>query len=98
MQCLGSHIWMGQLERLQLGKQLLLRRDYTFSFQYPVDQSSMVTCGAADEHGLSARVVVGNGSRLGGGMLSALRKNKDKSEEAVRKWRGGGACRRQQPT
>jgi hypothetical protein len=33
---------------------------------------------------------VGNGSRLGDGMLSALRKNKHKSEEAVRRWRGGG--------
>jgi hypothetical protein len=31
MQCLGSHFWMGQLERLQLGKQVLMRRDYTCS-------------------------------------------------------------------
>ena len=50
---------------------LLLRR-----FEKTVDQGSMDACGSADEHWLSARVVGGNGSRLSGDMLSALRKKK----------------------
>ena len=50
---------------------LLLRR-----FEKPIDPFSIEACGSADEHRHSSRVVGGNNSRLSGGMLSALRKNK----------------------
>ena len=52
---------------------LLLRR-----VEKPVDHCSMNACGSADEHGHSSRVVGGNGCCRSGGMLSALRKNKNK--------------------
>ena len=65
---------------------LLLRR-----LEKPVDGSSMNAGGAADEHGRSSRVVRGDGSRLSGGMLSALRRNKTASHKTRKKgrWQGG---------
>jgi hypothetical protein len=45
----------------------------------PVDASSIIAGGAADEHGRSSRVFRGDGSRLRGGMLSGLRKNNTKT-------------------
>ncbi len=65
---------------------LLLRR-----LEKPVDGSSIIAGGAADEHGRSARVVRGNSSRLSGGMLFALRKNKTASHKTRKKgrWQGG---------
>ena len=48
---------------------LLLRR-----FKKTVDICSVSTRGTADKHWHSSRVVVGQGSRLGGGKRSALRK------------------------
>ena len=53
---------------------LLLRR-----LVKPVDGSSIIAGGAADENGRSSRVFGGDGSRLSGGMLSGLRKNKTKT-------------------
>ena len=50
----------------------LLRR-----FEKPVDPCSIEACGSADEQWHSERVVGGNGSRLSGGMLSALRKEQN---------------------
>jgi hypothetical protein len=68
---------------------LLLRR-----LEKTVDFSSIIASGAADEHERSSRVVQGDGSRLSGGMLSTLRKNKTKtaSHETKKKgrWQGGG--------
>jgi hypothetical protein len=55
---------------------LLLHR-----LEKPVDGSSPIANGAADEHGRSSRVVRGDGSRLSGGMLSALRRNKTASHK-----------------
>ncbi len=65
---------------------LLLRRH-----EKPVDVSSIIAGGAADEHGRSARVVRGDGSRLRGGMLSELRRNKTASHKTWKKgtWQGG---------
>ena len=68
---------------------LLLRR-----LVKPVDERSSFTGGAADEHGRSSRVFGGDGSRLSGGMLSGLRKNKTKTaSHKTRKkgtWQRGG--------
>ena len=66
---------------------LLLRR-----LEKPVDGSSINAGGAADEHGRNSRVVRGDGSRLSGGMLSALRRNKTASHKTRKKgrWQGGG--------
>ena len=60
----------------------------------PVDGSSIIAGGAADENGRSSRVFGGDGSRLSGGMLSDLRKNKTKTaSHKTRKkgtWQRGG--------
>ena len=64
---------------------LLLRR-----LVKPVDERSINAGGAADEHGRSSRVFGGDGSRLSGGMLSALRKNKTASHKKKGRGVGGG--------
>ncbi len=65
---------------------LLVRR-----LKDPVDKKRIAALGAADEHWHSSRVVRGDSSRLSGGTLSALRKNKTASHKTRKKgrWQGG---------